>query len=219
MKRIILIAIVISVAGCMTNKSFVARMAAMQPAIDKCQENVLSLAQANKVGVPEFADPKDALIWALIMLQKEDENFDSCNQIALAAMSNDARLRERMIAGGITLTSLGIGAIALDSAFDSMASLGKSKGASTITNSRVVTMGDGNKGAHVSASGETHNFGNVDAVNGSQAQGGIQPRQVQIRDTETFDAPSQSGTDEGLDISPGDDIMNPIEPEPEVPLE
>ena len=200
----------------MTTGTFNKRMAAMQPMIDKCQGNVLSLAQAQKVTVPQFADPKDALIWALIMLQKEDQNFDSCNQIALVAMNNDARIRERMIAGGITLGGLSIGAIALDSAFDSMASLGKSKGQTTFNNSRVTQVGDGNSGVRASSSGETMNLGSVSAVHDSQAQGGFQPRQAQVGSADEFNSPSQSGSDAPIDINPGDDDGNIT---PELPIE
>ena len=101
---------------------------------------------------------------------------------AIAAITSDARTRGALINAGVSLTGLGLAIWGTTEVVDSITELGATKGgAQTITNSRIVSdSGNDNTGSsRISSSGETLNLGNVEAVNDSQAQGGLGARSFQ----------------------------------------
>jgi hypothetical protein len=214
--RKILIAVLIPLlmVGCQTTKSANARMAALTPDIDNCRDDTVRLAEANKVVLPQFDDPNQALLAiAIVMLREDNVNFEDCTRVAITSINSDAQMRSALIRGGITLTSLGIGMWGIASVADSFADLGKEKGnTSTVSGSRVVS-----NSSNSSASGEGLGLLNTNIADESIGIGGLQPRTILNDGGGDMRDISASGTDEPASVDPGDETE--LLPEPVDPIE
>lgn len=201
--------VLIMLAGCQTSKTREQRATISQTQIDSCYEQQRELAATNAAVYQRISDEDTvALLYVVDQLAARNRAAD-CHNLAIAEMNADTQMRMAGINLASTAVTWTIGGLALASAFDSFADLGESRGNYTISNSRaIVDSGNHSSGGSFSSSGEGLGTGNVNVFDNSQGQGGIQPRQAQVQDSNSIETPSQSGENDAPGV--GDELL-PIE--------
>ena len=212
MKTVSTILIAIALAGCMSSKTFSERMVVMQAGITVCQNIVLKIEEARANGKTVFTEERDQLIYAIVDRFMQKDQISTCDDIAIAAINSDAAVRSAVINGSFNVATFGLGVAGLASIGKNFEELGKAKGNTSIDRSRVISdSANSSPGAMTSASGTSNIVANVDSTDGSQSQGGIQPRNFQDGEGDVGNSPSQSGSDAPVAIAPADDpVVAPV---------